>query len=427
MADSKGSDGLFMLLFVMAVVMLVNWGAWKLFRPQLTEGIFAIRALETKIASIWMSDDDIIAVPMFDEKKKENEPIHAELGTNKDVTWTDARYGTWKKFIQTATPADVQDEHFHVVNYITLYPMRWFFAGIFIIMAIWVVFTGPTSRYRRTMGLEALMHEQAKMFPVIRPFLKFNPNKLPARPPGSVVPTELPMFAEALNPEEWIAVNEIEMKGNQIDRAAAEAALAKQLGPRWKGPNALPNELKVLLAAFCLKAARKRTESDDMLGHLMACWDHKGGMKLSRNRSLLRQARKILRDKKLSEKVLLACNRHTYVSTALIRALDTARNDGGVLASSQFLWLRAHNRQLWYPLNNLGRDAYHIEALGVMAHYRSEKQLNRPIPRPNVAHAVEGIDDLMKDPIFARPVPQVDYGPKGKNADGKKSKTKKAA
>jgi len=59
------------------------------------------------------------------------------------------------------------------------------------------------------MGLEAVIRDQAKTFKVIRPFIKFNPNHLTARPIGAPVPVDLPMFAEALSPEEWIAINEI--------------------------------------------------------------------------------------------------------------------------------------------------------------------------------------------------------------------------
>lgn len=413
MADHKGDDGLLMFLFLL----LVFWGGgylvWKGFKPQLTTAIVHIRSAEMAFASIWMDDDDIVKVPM-DASTDDEKALHARLGDNERIEWKDTKFGVWRKFAREVPSSQVQADHIKVMSYVTLYPLRFVSVGILLALFIWTIFNGPTSKFHRVMGLEALIVDQAKTFKVIRPFLKFNPNTLPIRPPGSPVPADLPAFAEALGPEEWIALNEIPMPDGNLDREATVQAFAKQLGPRWKGAMELPAELQILLAAFCLKASRKRNEADDLLGRLACCWDYKTGLKLSRDRGLARQARKILRDKKLSEKTLGNCNRHAYISTALMRGLNTAREEGGVLAPAQFVWLRAHNRGLWYPLNNLGRQSYHLEAVGVASHYRAEKQINRPISRPRVDGALDGLLDHLKNPIMARPIPSVDYGSKGK-------------
>ena len=68
----------------------------------------------------------------------------------------------------------------------------------------------------------------------------------------------------------------------------------------------------------------------------------------------------------------------------MLRALLTAREEGGVLSPSQFVWLRGYDRNLWYPLNNLGRQSCHMEAIGAMAHFRIERRAQRPIPKPKV-------------------------------------------
>lgn len=420
MADNKGDDGFFMFLFLLAIFWGSGWIAWKFFRPQITTAVVTIRHAEMAFADLWMDDDDIIIVPL-PAKTNDEKGLKARLGDNERVDKTQARFGTWRDFAEKADIRNVQERHLSVLTYVALNPLRWLFVGIMGGLFVWVMFTGPTSRFRRIMGIEQLLADQAKMFKVIRPFIKFNPNKLPHRPPGAPVPSVLPLFAEALGPEEWIAFNEIPLPDGKLDRNAAADAFAKQLGPRWKGAMDLAPELQVILAAFCLKASRKRTEADDMLGRLSACWDHVGGIKLSRDRGLLGQARKILRDKKLSEKTLGNANRHAYLCTAMMRALNTAREEGGVLAPAQFVWLRAHNRALWYPLNNMGRQAFHMEAVGCASHYRAEKQVNRPIPRPRVMDAVMGVEDHLANPIMARPIPPVDYGSGRKE----KPKTKK--
>jgi intracellular multiplication protein IcmP len=412
-----------MFLFLLLVAWGIGFLVWKGFKPQISEAVLSVRSAQMKIAEIWYDDKDIIRVPMQEQVSK-TKGFHAELG-DIGTRWYDTNFGIWRDFANTAKPDQIQADHLKVVTYVALYPLRWVIVGIIACMFVWVIFTGPTSRFHRVMGLEAVIRDQAKTFKVIRPFIKFNPNHLTARPIGAPVPVDLPMFAEALSPEEWIAINEIPYIDGVLDTAAAEAAFAKQLGPRWKGAMALPAELQVILAAFCLKAARKRNEADELLGRLACCWDHKSGLRLSRERGLVRQARKILRDKKLSEKTLGNCNRHAYVSTAMMRALNTAREDGGVLAPAQFVWLRAHNRGLWYPLNNLGRQAFHMEAIAAAAHYRAEKHINRPIPRPRVMDALDGLLEHLKNPIFVRPIPEVDYGSAGRRK--KKNALTKAA
>jgi len=182
--------------------------------------------------------------------------------------------------------------------------------------------------------------------------------------------------------------------------------IRQQLIGRWKGPKALEPYQQILLAAFCLKAARKRNEADAILGRLAECWTFKNGLKIEKK--LLNEARAILKNKKLAATVLSKANRHAFVTTAMLRALATAREEGGVLAPAQFVWLRAHDRTLWYPLNNLGRQSFHMESLGAMSHYRAEKMTQRPIPVPKLEDAMTTISEYMAS-NKARPIPQLDY------------------
>ena len=172
---------------------------------------------------------------------------------------------------------------------------------------------------------------------------------------------------------------------------------------------------QILLAAFCLKAARKRTDADEMLGRLAQCWTFRRGLRLGRDKSLLSEARKILRNKELAGTTLSKCNQHAFVTTALLRALATAREEGGVLAPAQFVWLRGHDRTLWYPLNNLGRQSFHMEALGAMAHYKMEKMTQRPIPVPKMDYAVQTMEEYIGS-LRMRPIPQLDYSGSKKRA-----------
>ena len=295
-----------------------------------------------------------------------------------------------------------------VISRITMVPIKWLSVIVITLIGLWAYTKGPGTQYTQIFTLDTFIKFQSNAFNVIAPFINFNPNKQTPRPPGSDVPAELPPFAEALGPEEWLAYNQIPIKDQKIDKNAAFKAFATQLGPRWRGYKHLSPDKQVLLASCCLKASRKREKSDEMIGRLAKCWSHKDGLQLSREPGLLKEARKVLGNKDLSHATFKKCNQHAWETTALLRGLLSAREDGGVMAPAQFVWMRAHNRLLWYPLNNLGRQSNHIEAVGAIAHFKAEKRAQRPIPKAKVQDAVTSIINYMESGN-ARPVPTLDY------------------
>ena len=296
--------------------------------------------------------------------------------------------------------------HLALFTKMTMDPLKIPFLIMIGLGALWCMFLGPNTQYRRRLDLEGLIHFQARNFPVISPFVKFNPSNQPPRPPGAPVPAELPLFAEALGPEEWLAYNSVPAPDGKIDEDATWKAFQKQLGKRWRGTKGLEDYKQILLASFCLKASRKRNQADEILGRLATCWDAQKGLKI--DPKLIREARSVLKNKNLAGKTLAQANRHAFETTAMMRALAFAREEGGVLAPAQFVWLRAHDRNLWYPLNNMGRQSFHMEALGAMAHYKAERMTQRPIPVPKLEFAVQSIAEYMSS-IKARPIPQLDY------------------
>jgi len=305
---------------------------------------------------------------------------------------------------------EITPVHLSLFSILAMEPLRPLFTVLFGIAGLWAMFRGPGTQYQTKLDLEGLIKRQSQTFPVIAPFMTFDPSKQPPRPPGTPVPADLPSFAEALGPEEWIAYNKIPVPDGILHEKSAIRAFSQQLGRPWRGVKGLKSYEKILLASFCLKASRERDESDELLGKLALCWSHEKGLNLSNKngRALLKAATKVLRTKDLAQKTLKECGNHAYTTTALMRALQFAREEGGVLAPAQFVWLRAEDRALWYPLNNLGRHSYHMEAFGAMAHFKAERMTERPVPKAKVTVAVEMIQEYM-DSIKARPIPQLDY------------------
>lgn len=263
------------------------------------------------------------------------------------------------------------------------------------ILGFYVLFFKQQYPFKNKHSLESLLAVQAKSWPVITPFIKFNPATGPQRAPGARVPLELPLFSEALYPEEWMAFNRIRVVNGVPDRDQIRRALLPQLGERFEGFDQLPEHLYCLLAGIALKGAQKRTQSDDFLGLVASCWSSEAGFKATA--AVKSQAAKILNDKKIAGPLLDIMGKHAYTATAFIAALGWARRQGGVLAPAQFVWLRGEDRELWYPLNNLGRRAFHVEAAGAMAHYQAEVEARRPLIMPRLDAAVVSIVQYLSE------------------------------
>ena len=395
--NDNSNDGLWMIFLVCAIIVGIALAIWFIFTPQVLQLYLWIRQAEMMLASLWTSDDYTISI----------------IAGGREGSFT---FGQARQMLDTLTPQALLSGEVNKLEIVTattravLMPMRIPVGIAFALMAYYALFRGPTSFHRTTFNLDALIAVQSKVFRVIHPIVNFNPSKTTHRAPGSPVPAVLPLFAEALSPEEWLAFHKIPITDNVADRDEMQKAFEKQLLGPWQGAQKLQPYMQILLAAFALKTVRKRSECDDLLGRLALCWDHKTGLKLSKDADLLRAARKILRDKNISTKTIQECNRHAYVTTALLGALNLARTEGGVLAPAQFVWLRGHDRTLWYPLNNLGRQAFHAEAMGAMSHYRAEKQVQRPIPKPMMQDAIKsmtGYAAQLRD--NGTPIPPLDF------------------
>lgn len=384
MSQQKSPHEDFIMTFlVVFIVGGLAWVIWFFFSEELTNFLRWVRIAEMRVAELIYGSDQIVRVP--------GTPGEYTLKAWR-VSFQDADIETMKISIKPST-------------YITQNALKWVFVGLMGVMATIVFWKGPGTYYRRRMGLEGLMREQAKSFPTIAPFLKFDPRKLPFRAPGSPVPAQLPMFSEALTPEEWLAYNEVPMNAGKIDVGLAYQSLTKQLGRRWQGARKLPIHMQGLFAACALKHIRKRNQSDELLNAMARSWSPEKGF--APDSKLVSEIRKVIKDPKIGGALEKFANQHAYETTALLRCLQRAREEGGVLAPAQFVWLRGHDRTLWYPLNNLGRKSYHAEASGAMVHYTNELIAGQRIPTPRFDEVISGFETYMKSGA-QRAIPELD-------------------
>lgn len=374
-------DGMTLLWVFIAFVAIFSFIIWTVFQNELKSGLRWVRVAELKVAML------------IHEPK--HQVVHPQYGPQ--------RLDVWYNFLRHANPKSITKREIEAMTFISMHTIKMPLIVLMCLFGLWAIIKGPGTKYKRRMNLEGILTEHSKNFPVIQPFVKFNPSKMKQRAPGDPVPENLPLFAEALSPEEWIAYHNIPYINKKLDRDKAFHALAEQLGGRWRGPENLPLHVKALYAAFCLKAIRKRKESDQLMNELSMAWSHDKGLRIPGK--LKREVNRIIADPKSQDAVTKYANKHAFVATAMLRALSRARDEGGVLSPSQFLWLRGYDRTLWYPLNNLGRKAFHAEAMGATTHYTYELIAGQKIPTPKFDDAIRTVEEFVGGPA-GRPIPK---------------------
>lgn len=382
--SQSNDDPVWLLVLMFAVLAGACWLIWVLFEPQF---LFALRYI--RMVEIW---------PLTFFSEPANACFHwlriAPIGeTIPSGSVIEASAGCFGADFLRNLSFDESKEYYRLsassigeIARLTGSYFKWVvmaFCGYFIHH---MMFVTERTKFRQKMDLEKFIEVQAQMWPTLKPMVAFNPAKHSARILGSKMPKKMPVFGESMAPEEWLAVNKIPIEGSIPNKERTRRAFMTQLGPRWKGFDDLPPHVLLLLAAFALKGAQKRDESDEFLGRIATHWSYKGGFRPTR--ALLNEAKKYLKDPKIGGLALAEANKHAFRATAFLGVLKWARFMGGVLASAQFLWLRGVDRSLWYAGNNLGRRSFHTEGAGAMAHYMAEEAAQKALPIPRLDTAI---------------------------------------
>ncbi len=381
-------DPTWILLIFICAILLIGWLIWFFFEPQLLEFMRYLRLAE------------IVPLMPFDQKARACfhwlwiVPLEKTVPADSTVLAAANCFGVntlrplpaaeaMQYYTLTATSVGAVSRH--IMDY-----WRWIVLGVAVYVIYKALFVFKKDAFKTRYNLESFIKVQAKIWPVIQPIVDFNPSKHSARIPGSLIPEKLPLFAEALSPEEWVSAHQIGVEGGVPNKDRTRQAFLAQLGPRWAGYKGLPPYVLGLLAAFALKGVQKREESDEFLGKLSTCWTATGGFRPTAE--IMAEIQKILKDPEIGGKALEIAAKHAYRTTALLGVLRWARFMGGVLASAQFLWLRGTDRTLWYALNNLGRRSFHMEGAGAMAHYMAEEAAGKALPIPRLETAIVALN-----------------------------------
>lgn len=261
---------------------------------------------------------------------------------------------------------------------------------LLLILAVFVYVKNVTLKFKNIFDMKRMKILEQKNWPQITPVVELNLVKADInKGPWAMAMTAM-QFGKAhhLLKEKQGADGRLTV---ELMRGNAHQTFVMQLGPVLTDLNILPIHIKALLAIFAACANEKRKDADKLLHQIDI--SAKGG-KLN-----FAGAQELLTKHYNTKVVTKTLQKHAYVYTALASMLELARSDG-VLASSEFLWLKPVDRRLWYMLNTVGRQTAVSEIAGAYAHWIAEKKWGGPLRTPMVDEAVKAFEDALSEVIY---------------------------
>ena len=309
--------------------------------------------------------------------------------------------------------------------------IRWPFGLFLALFGVASIFMGRTGSLVRRFNMESLLRNNAETFPCLRPVVGrgkylLSPESYDsgpwriARTPVQFAVEHGLLLNEAGEPftsdqalRHGLPSTELPAWGHaRLDEAKALTVLQEQLGKWFEGYEGLSPCRRALAVAFLAYADGDKKGCVALLDAVSLSYREENGQATcpvleteefaGRLEKTWEQHKSVLRERSLLN--------HVAFELPWFMALLYRARRKGVLASSQFLWLRPLDRPLWYALNQCGGRAAWAEGFAPWAHYTAEEQAGRALAEPHVAPAVASLKQALSaqgwlTEIFVPPMP----------------------
>lgn len=351
--------------------------------------------------------------------------------------------------IAEADPASLSWETMQKVLHYTGSWIRWPFALLLVLFGVAAIFMGRVGGLVRRFNMESLLRNNAESFPCLRPVVgrgKYllspesydsGPWKIARTPAQFALENELLLDEQGkpFSPEQalknGLPSTELPAWGNaRLDEKKALAVLTEQLGKSFEGYEGFSPCRRALAVAFLAYANGDKKGCVNMLDMVSSSYNEIDGnadCPVLTDTAFEKRLKKAWARHKdvLSEKNMAS---HAAYELPWFMALLYRARQKGVLASSQFLWLRPMDRPLWYALNQCGGRAAWAEGFAAWAHYTAEEQEGKALTEPHVAPAVASLKEALSaqgwlTEIFVPPMPETIPVPPADAAETSNSET----
>lgn len=294
--------------------------------------------------------------------------------------------------------------------------LRWPCVIVLAVLALWSSITGSVDKLKRKFNMESLLTNNVKNFPCLAPIVgkgKYltSPDsydrglwKIARSPVQFALENEIMTYANGescpLDHVLYNGLSSIESKALgqcAFVKSQAKNVLRHQLGERFTSFINLSPVRKTIVYAFVQYALGNKKHCMEILDAVSVSYREKDGKAYN---PLLADADFIANLNKLdgewkgfSSNPAIA--RHLAFELPLIMAILNEARKKGVLASSQFLWLRPMDRPLWYALNQCGGRAAWPEGLAAWAHYQAEELEKATLDDPHIESAISSLEKTL--------------------------------
>ena len=351
--------------------------------------------------------------------------------------------------IAEADPASLSWETMQKVLHYTGSWIRWPFELLLVLFGVAAIFMGRVGGLVRRFNMESLLRNNAESFPCLRPVVgrgKYllspesydsGPWKIARTPVQFALENELLLDEQGkpFTPEQalknGLPSTELPAWGNaRLDEKKALAVLTEQLGKSFEGYEGFSPCRRALAVAFLAYANGDKKGCVNMLDMVSSSYNEIDGNAdcpvLTDTAFEKRLKKAWARHKDVLSEKNMAC--HAAYELPWFMALLYRARQKGVLASSQFLWLRPMDRPLWYALNQCGGRAAWAEGFAAWAHYTAEEQEGKALTEPHVAPAVASLKEALSaqgwlTEIFVPPMPETIPVPPADAAEPSNSET----
>ena len=322
--------------------------------------------------------------------------------------------------------------------------IRWPYALLLVLLGAVSVFMGRTGGLVRRLNMETLLQNNAESFACLRPIVGrgkylLSPESYDtgcwriARTPvqfaleqGLLLDAQGIPFTVEQGLQKGLANTDLPAYGHAaLDEKKTAIVLQKQLGAPFSGVGSLSLLHKALASAFMAYACGEKKACVHVLDTLSGSYTEKDS-----------PACPVLEQPDFQELLTRTLEKHSHILNSQLMgrhsafllpwfmALLTLARKKGVLATSQFLWLRPLDRPLWYALSQCGGRAAWAEGFAAWAHYAAEEKAKKSLAEAKTARAVtrlretlaaqgwlaEGTQVSAQNPII--PAPFIEQAPK---------------
>lgn len=294
--------------------------------------------------------------------------------------------------------------------------IRWPFVLLLILFGVAAIFMGRVDGLVRRFNMESLLKNNAESFPCLRPVVGrgkylLSPESYDsglwkvARTPaqfalehGLLLDEQGKPFSPEQALKNGLPSTELPAWGNaRLDGEKALRVLTEQLGKRFEGYEGLSPCRRALAVAFLAYAGGDKKGCVSLLDAVSLFYSEENGQAYC----------PLLEDGDFTNKLKKQWERHASVLNEKCLSIHAAyelpwfmallyrARQKGVLASSQFLWLRPLDRPLWYALNQCGGRAAWAEGFAPWAHYTAEEKERKTLTKPHVAPAVASLRETL--------------------------------